>query len=199
MRKRPEPFTIIKTIQSKIYEVRSERIMLDRDLAALYETETKVLNLAVKRNHKRFPVDFMFQLTAKEMTNLRFQIETSSLEQIDYHLDRKSKSVKTEPAAWGGNRYMPYAFTEQGIAMLSSVVNSDKAIAMNISIMRAFVEVRKLLLIQNDFREQLKLIKDRLGEHDVQLQHIYDAMENLLDENAQKRKWEDRNRIGFRK
>lgn len=88
----------------------------------------------------------------------------------------------------GGTRYLPYAFTEQGIAMLSGILNSEKAIDMNISIMRAFVEVRRILLRQNDIKEQLKEVKERLGEHDAQLNQIYSAMENLLDEKAIKRK-----------
>ena len=96
-------------------------------------------------------------------------------------------------------KYLPYAFTEQGVAMLSGVINSDKAINMNISIMRAFVAVRQVLLKQNDIKEQLKEIKERIGEHDVQLNQIYDAMENLLDEKAAQRKWKDRERIGFKK
>ncbi|MEO8111126.1 MAG: hypothetical protein ABI594_13875 [Ginsengibacter sp.] len=96
------------------------------------------------------------------------------------------------------SKYLPYAFTEQGVAMLSGVLNSDKAINMNIAIMRAFVEVRKIFLKEIDFREQLKEIKERLGEHDVQLNQIYDAMENLLDEKASKRKWDQRERIGFK-
>ena len=94
---------------------------------------------------------------------------------------------------------MPYAFTEQGVAMLSGILNSDKAISMNIAIMRAFVEVRRILFRQNDLKEQLREIKERVGEHDVQLNSIYDAMENLLDEKAAQRKWEDRERIGFKK
>jgi len=93
----------------------------------------------------------------------------------------------------------PYAFTEQGVAMLSGILNSDKAINMNIAIMRAFVEVRRVLLLQSDLKEQLKQIKGRLGEHDVQLNQIYDAMENLLDETAAQRKWEEREIIGFKK
>jgi hypothetical protein len=99
----------------------------------------------------------------------------------------------------GGTRYLPYAFTEQGVAMLSGILHSDKAIVMNIAIMRAFVEVRRILFRQNDLKEQLKQIRERLGEHDAQLNHIYDAMENLLDEKAAQRKWEDRDRIGFKK
>ena len=94
---------------------------------------------------------------------------------------------------------MPYAFTEQGIAMLSGILSSDKAIQMNIAIMRAFVEIRRILLKENDLKEQLKEIKERIGEHDVQLNQIYDAMENLLDEKAADRKWDERERIGFRK
>ena len=94
---------------------------------------------------------------------------------------------------------MPYVFTEQGVAMLSGVLHSDKAINMNIAIMRAFVEIRRIVFKQNDLKEQLQEIKERLGEHDVQLNHIYDAMENLLDEKAAERKWEGRERIGFKR
>jgi len=170
---------IIQSIQNRIYEIRGERVMLDRDLASLYEIETKFLNLAVKRNIKRFPLDFIFQLTKEEFDSLRLQFVTSK--------------------GRGGSRYLPYAFTEQGVAMLSGVINSDKAIAMNIAIMRAFVAVRQVLIRQNDIKERLKEIKERIGEHDVQLNQIYDAMENLLDDKAIQRKWEERERIGFKK
>lgn len=94
---------------------------------------------------------------------------------------------------------MPYAFTEQGIAMLSGVLNSDKAIEMNIAIMRTFVAVRQIVLKPNDLKDQVNEIKERLVEHDVQLNQIYDAMENLLDEKAAQQKWDDRERIGFKK
>jgi phage regulator Rha-like protein len=180
--------------------------MLDRDLAALYETETKVLNLAVKRNLKRFPQDFMFQLTKEEFDALRFQIET--LDNNDHPLRLQNEILESGNSlrfqietskGRGGSRYLPYAFTEQGIAMLSSVLHSDKAINMNIAIMRAFVEIRRIILGHNDLKEQLKEIKERLGEHDVQLNHIYDAMENLLDEKAVQRKWNERERIGFKR
>jgi hypothetical protein len=184
---------IIQSIQNRIYEIRGERVMLDRDLAALYETETKALNLAVKRNIKRFPGDFMFRLTQKEFEFLRFQIETSKKSSNPLRLQNETSKGR------GGNRYLPYAFTEQGVAMLSGILNSDKAINMNIAIMRAFVEVRRVLLLQNDLKEQLKQIKERIGGHDVQLNQIYDALENLLDEKAAQRKWEDRERIGFKK
>lgn len=186
---------IIRSIQNRIYEIRGERVMLDRDLAALYETETKALNLSVKRNIKRFPKDFMFQLTKEEFEALRFQIET--LDKTDNSLRLQNETLK------GGrgqhSKYLPNVFTEQGIAMLSGILNSDKAINMNIAIMRAFVEVRKVLLQQNDLKQQLKEIKERLGEHDFQLNQIYEAMENLLDEKAAQRKWNDRERIGFKK
>ena len=102
--------------------------MLDRDLAALYETETKALNLAVKRNLKRFPRDFMFQLTKEEYESLRFQIETSK------NSDTTRLQIETSKSGRGGTRYLPYAFTEQGVAMLSGILNSDKAISMNIAI-----------------------------------------------------------------
>jgi phage regulator Rha-like protein len=183
---------ILQSIQNRIYEIRGERVMLDRDLASLYETETKALNLAVKRNIKRFPKDFMFQLTKEEFEDLRFQIET--LEKSDTPLRLQNETSKGR----GGTRYLPYAFTEQGVAMLSGILNSDKAINMNIAIMRAFVEVRKILLKQGSLKEQLNEIKERLVEHDTQLNHLYDAMENLLDEKATQRKWSERKRIGYK-
>jgi ORF6N domain len=186
---------IVKSIQNRIYEIRGERVMLDRDLATLYETETKALNQAVKRNLKRFPPDFMFQLTNEEYESLRSQFET--LENSQTQKSLRSQFV-TLDSGRGGTRYLPYVFTEQGVAMLSGVVNSDKAIEMNIAIMRAFVAVRHVLLKQSDLKEQLKEIKERLGEHDTQLNHIYDAMENLLDEKAAQRKWDERERIGFK-
>ena len=186
---------IIQSIQNRIYEIRGERVMLDRDLAALYEVEIRVLNQAVKRNMKRFPKDFMFQLSKDEWESMRFQIE---------NLDKQEKSLSSQIVTLKTGRgqhtkYLPYVFTEQGVAMLSGVLNSDRAINMNIAIMRAFVEIRRVLIQQNDIREQLKLIKERMGEHDAQLNQIYDAMENLLDEKDAQRKWEDRERIGFKK
>lgn len=184
---------IIQAIQNRIYDIRGQRVMLDRDLATLYETETKALNLAVKRNIKRFPEDFMFQLTKEEWDALRFQIET--LESGN----SLRLQIETSKTGRGGSRYLPYAFTEQGVAMLSGILNSDRAITMNIAIMRAFVEVRRALMLHSDIKEQLREIKERISEHDTQLSGIYDAIENLLDDKAAQRKWEDRERIGFKK
>ena len=179
---------IIQSIQNRIYTIRGERVMLDFDLAALYEVETRVLNQAVKRNIKRFPEDFMFRLDAPEWQRMQSQIVTTS--------PMSSQFVMTYPSK-RPSIALPYAFTEQGVAMLSGILNSDKAINTNIAIMRAFIEVRKVLLQQTDLREQLREIKERMGEHDTQLNQIYDAMENLLDEKAAQRKWDDRQRIGF--
>lgn len=183
---------IIQSIQNRIYEIRGERVMLDRDLATLYETETKRLKEAVNRNIKRFPKDFMFQLTKEEWEGLRFQFET---------LEKTDNPLRTQIATSnrGGTRYLPYVFTEQGVAMLSGILNSERAINMNIAIMRAFVEVRRVLLTQNDLKEQMKELKERIGGHDAQLNQIYDALENLLDEKAAQRKWDERARIGFKK
>ena len=179
---------IIQSIQNRIYTIRGERVMLDFDLAALYEVETRVLNQAVKRNIKRFPEDFMFRLDAPEWQRMQSQIVTTS--------PMSSQIVMTYPSK-RPSIALPYAFTEQGVAMLSGILNSDKAINTNIAIMRAFIEVRKVLLQQTDMREQIREIKERMGEHDTQLNQIYDAMENLLDEKAAQRKWDDRQRIGF--
>jgi len=181
---------IIKSIQSRIYELRGERVMLDFDLASLYEVETRILNQAVKRNIQRFPDDFMFQLTASEWQSIQSQIVTSSGES-----NLKSQFVTS---SWGGTRKLPSAFTEQGVAMLSGVLRSEKAVEMNIAIMRAFVDIRKILLKQSNINEQLKEIKERIGEHDVQLNELYDAMDNLLDEKIAQLKWKDREKIGFK-
>ena len=137
-------------------------------------------------------MDFMFQLTKEEFEGLRFQIETLE--------NRNSLRLQNETLKRGRgqhSKYLPYAFTEQGVAMLSGILHSDKAINMNIAIMRAFVEIRRIVFKQNDLKEQFREIRERLSEHDVQLNHIYDAMENLLDEKAAQRKWEERERIGF--
>jgi hypothetical protein len=166
----------LSVIQSKIYEIRGVKVMLDFDLAEMYQVETKSLNLSVKRNTKRFPSDFMFQLTKEEWDGLRFQIETSKR---------------------GGRRYMPYAFTEQGVAMLSGLLNSDIAIEVNINIMRAFVAVRNYLLqhaetskeieklwrhvkaLEEYSEENLKAINDLSEENQKSFDEIYLALSEL--------------------
>ena len=166
-----------------------------------------MLNQAVKRNLKRFPQDFMFQITKEEYEDLRFQIETpetcnslgSQIETLENNNSLRSQIVTLNRGRGQHSKYLPYAFTEQGVAMLSGILNSDKAINMNIAIMRAFVAIRQLTLQEMDLKTQLKEIKERIGEHDAQLNGIYDAIENLLDEKAAARKWEERDRIGFKK
>lgn len=139
---------------------------------------------------KRSPGDFMFQLTKEEVDALELQIARDS-----HALRFQFETTKRR----GGTRYLPYAFTEQGVAMLSGILNSNKAINMNIAIMRTSVEIRKLMLTKEDVRGQLRELQQRLGEHDTQLSVIYDAIENLLDDKAAERKWDDRVRIGFAK
>ena len=184
---------IIQSVQNRIYQIRGQRVILDKDIAFLYETETKSLNLSVKRHIDRFPLDFMFQLTKEEVELLRLQ--KNQVNELTPNL--RSQIVTSSLESWGGNRYLPNAFTEQGVAMLSGIINSDKAIQMNIAIMRAFVELRRILLIKSDFKLQLDLIKDRLSGYDAQLNQIYDAIENIMDETAAKNKWDNRTRIGF--
>ena len=159
----------LELIQSKIYEIRGIKVMLDFDLAALYEVETKSLNLSVKRNALRFPSDFMFQLTLDEWNQLRFQIETSKR---------------------GGRRYLPYAFTEQGLAMLSGILNSEKAINVNIAIMRAFVMIRQYALTYKDLTDRLKEIEGKFTD-------IYDAINYLLSKDKANEDQRTRKRIGF--
>jgi len=141
----------LQIIQNKIYEIRGCKVMLDFDLAEMYQVGTKNLNLSVKRNIKRFPYDFMFQLTSEEWNNLRLQFETSKR---------------------GGRRYMPYAFTEQGVAMLSSLLNSDIAIEMNIAIMRAFVYVRQVVLNVQPI--------DRVSELEKQVLELKQYLEDVF-------------------
>lgn len=142
--------------------------MMDKDLASLYGVETKTLNLAVKRNFERFPNDFMFQLNKNEFEILRFQIATSR---------------------YGGRRYLPYVFTEQGVAMLSSVLNSKRAIQVNIQIMRTFTQIRKMLISHKDLREKLELMEKK---YDKQFKVVFEALRLLLNEDEKPVK-----RMGF--
>lgn len=173
----------ISLLQQKIFDIRGHKVMLDFDLAELYETETKRLKESVRRNKSRFPPDFMFELTKEELTSLRTQFATSNKR--------------------GGTRYLPFAFTEQGVAMLSGVLNSEKAIQMNIAIMRAFVEIRRFALNYKDLAVQINEIRKTVSSHSEQLNQIYDAFENMMEEKQdkleEKRQWAKRERIGFKK
>ena len=144
-------------IKQKIYTIRGKQVILDSDIAKLYQVETKKLNQAVKRNIERFPKEFCFQLNENEMLNLRSHFVTSSLKKNNY----------------GGRRYLPYAFTEQGVAMLSAVLHSEKAITISIKIMNAFIEMRKFLINNFQLFERVTNVEYKLLEHDKKLQEIF--------------------------
>lgn len=146
-------------IAGRIFRLRGWNVLLDSDLAELYEVETRVLLQAVKRNAARFPSDFMFQLTNQELAILRSQSVISS---------------------WGGRRYTPFAFTEQGVAMLSSVLTSARAIAVNIEIMRTFVRLREVLGSNKALAEKLDLLEKRVDNHDREIAAILDAIRSLI-------------------
>ena len=145
-------------VERSIFLIRGEKVMLDRDLAWLYGVETGALNRAVKRNSERFPSDFMFQLTEEEADSLRCQIGTSKVRR-------------------GGRRYLPYAFTEQGVAMLSSVLRSSRAVQVNIAIMRTFVRLRGLLLSNTDLARKLEALEQK---YDAQFRVVFDAIRELM-------------------
>ena len=149
-----------EAVISKIFIVRGKKVMLDKDLAALYDVETKALNQAVKRNLLRFPADFMFQLSEQEFENLRSQIVTSS---------------------WGGRRTLPYAFPEQGVAMLSSVLNSERAILVNIHIIRIFTKLREMLLTHKDILLKLEKLERKAMQHDGDIKLIFKYLKELFN------------------
>ena len=154
-----KPSIVPKEIRNLIYAIRGKQVMLDSDLAALYQVETKNLNKAVKRNIERFPVSFCFQLTEEEVENLRFQIGTSSLN-------------------YGGRRYLPYVFTEQGVAMASAILRSDIAVKMSVQIMEAFVEMRRMLISNASLFHRLDNIELRQLEADQKFEEIFKALES---------------------
>jgi hypothetical protein len=148
-----------ESIISKIVLLRGEKVLLDRDLPERYGVETKQLKRAVRRHISRFPEGFIFHLSKEEFDNLRSQFGTSS---------------------WGGTRYKPMAFTEQGVAMLSSVLNSERAVEVNIAIMRAFVHLRKMISSHAELAQKLEELERRFGEHDEQIQTIFEAIKQLM-------------------
>lgn len=154
-----EPTLTPDWIGRRIYLIRGHKVMLDRDLATLYGVPTKFLNRAVKRNLIRFPSDFMFRLTDTEIGILRCQIGTSR---------------------WGGRRYRPYVFTEHGVAMLSSVLRSDRAALVNIAIVRAFVQLREMVSAHKQLAQKLRELERKIGTHDVKIESLFDAIQRLM-------------------
>jgi phage regulator Rha-like protein len=161
----------VDRIEKAILLIHGQKVMLDADLAELYGVETKMLVRAVKRNINRFPTDFMFQLSKEEFDNLRFHFGTSSY--------------------WGGRRYPPYAFTEQGVAMLSSVLRSQRAIQVNIEIMRAFIRLRKMLASHVELARKLDALEKK---YDAQFKQVFEAIRRLMAPPEPRRRT-----IGFRK
>ena len=161
----------VERIAQLIFVFRKQKVMLDSDLAILYGVSTGNLNKAVKRNAERFPTDFMFQLDAEEVANLKFQFGISS---------------------WGGRRRLPYAFTEQGVAMLSSVLNSERAVKVNIAIMRAFVKLRETLDTNRELARKFAELERRVGKHDDEIAAILEAIRQLMTPSEKPRR-----EIGF--
>ena len=188
-------------IQHKIFEIRGQKIMLDYDLAALYEVETRVFNQAVKRNIDRFPEDFMFRITKKEWIAMRSQIVIAS-EQLDENQPINRSQIVTASQIKRNKSVTPYAFTEHGVTMLASVLKSDTAVKMNIAIIRAFIALRKFVIQYKDILEQLDGLREKIGSHDAQLNQIYEALENMLDKKTEEENkleaWNNRKRIGFK-
>ena len=174
MAKKDKIQTVIpaEAVISKIYMIRDEKVMLDRDLAELYGVTTGNLNKAVKRNIKRFPEDFMFQLTVKEFKNLIFQFGTSS---------------------WGGTRKPPLAFTEQGVAMLSGVLSSDRAVQVNIQIMRVFTKMRKMLLTHKDLLLKMEQLEKQVTNQNEKVKLVFEYLKQFIKEQNTPRK-----KIGFK-
>ena len=161
----------VEVIATKVFEVRGKKVMLDVDLARLYGVDTKRLIEQVKRNKKRFPDDFMYQVTKQEVANLRSQFATSS---------------------WGGRRYLPLVFTQEGVAMLSSVLNSERAIKVNIQIMRAFVKLKELLLTHKELAVKIEALERKYANHDEKIKKIFEAIRHLMRSPE-----ESKRRIGF--
>ncbi len=179
----------LQAIQDKIHHIRGEKVMLDFDLATLYGVETRVLNQAVKRNKSRFPRDFMFQLFPEEWVVLKSQTVISK---------RKSNSsqIVMSSGKHRGAAYVPFAFTEQGVAMLSGVLNSKKAVKVNIDIMRAFVLIRQYALSHKDLTIKLKELETTYNK---QFKDVYEAINYLMQKDTVQKQQSQRKRIGYKK
>ena len=162
---RTAPTVMMASVERRILIIRGQKVMLDTDLAQLYEVPTKRLNEAVKRNPKRFPGDFMFQLNRQETNCLRSQFATSNEQR-------------------GGRRTLPYAFTEQGVAMLSSVLNSERAVQVNIAIMRAFVKLREIISTHKELAVKIRHLEQKFQRHDTKIQAVFEAIRQLLEPKA---------------
>jgi len=169
-------FVAVEGIATRIFEIRGKKVMLDRDLAELYGVKTKRLNEQVRRNARRFPDDFMFQLSQEEAGFLRSQFAT--LDSKEAVVSGRGKYAK----------YLPYVFTEQGVAMLSSVLNSERAIQVNILIMRAFTKLREILLSHKDLAAKVEALERKYSEHDETIKAIFEAVKRLLAPPPVKRK-----------
>ena len=176
--KEEKPVITDGVVISKIHVIRGQKVMIDEDLAELYEVQTKRLNEQVKRNKDRFPDDFMFQLSKEEFEILKSQNATSS---------------------WGGRRIPPYAFTEHGVLMLSSVLKSKKSIEVNIQIMRIFTKMRELLLSHKDLILKVEKIENQLSSQGHEIKVLFDYIKKLIEVKEQKEEQESRKRIGFKK
>lgn len=183
----------IEVIQNKIFELRGQKIIFDFDLAKLYQVETKRLNEQVKRNKERFPADFMFRLNKKEWDYIRSQIATAS---------NNKKSMRSQIATASQSKrnvsVAPYAFTEHGVGMAAMILKSDRAVKMSIAIVRAFIALRKFAINYDALSKEIAALKKVTGSHNIQLSKIYDTLENLMDEKAEQKTWEERKRIGFK-
>jgi len=176
-----------ETIQKAIYLLRGQNVILDRDLAAMYGVPTKALKQAVKRNALRFPPDFMFVLSREEFTAWRSQFVTSNVDRAEF---LRSQSVTSKTDLRGGTQYPPMAFTEQGVAMLSSVLNSERAIQVNIAIMRTFTQMRQMIASHTEFARKLA---DLEKKYDAQFRVVFDAIRQLMTPPEK-----PRGRIGFK-
>jgi hypothetical protein len=171
-------------ILNRIYVVRGQKIMLDEDLAAMYKVETRRLNEQVKRNRTRFPKDFMFTLTNREFENLKSQNATSIL--------------PAGKAGWGGRRKLPNAFTEQGVAMLSSILNSETAIEVNIRIIRVFTKMREFALTNKDILKQLALLEKEVKGNSKDIENIFMVLKELIEKQNTPPSPPKRNTIGYK-
>lgn len=166
-----------EVLMNKIYLIRGQKVMIDSDLSDLYGVETRRLNEQVKRNIPRFPVDFMFQLSEDEFKNLKSQFATSS---------------------WGGRRKLPYVFTEHGVLMLTSVLNSERAIKVNIQVMRIYVRLREMIMLHKDILQRLESIERKLNGHDSKIMVVFEYLKKFEETKQQESKQKDRPKIGYK-